>query len=181
MFSSPYAPPLPLRGHHFLCLLTFAGAGYSSPFKHNLHAVVSALHDGCAARIVAGHDRICHDKRTFFTCPQKENGRCKDDPIARDSLALDDLTRWNIGEKQAWALGAQVRFSPDLVAQMRQAFADNLVRRACCGCSWHNLCSHVAKKNFSSALFFPTAPRKPATAPAKAQQPYGTLGVLKGS
>ncbi len=48
-----------LRAHHLLCILTFAGEGYSAPFVANLAGLVARIGTGEAVELVDGPDDVC--------------------------------------------------------------------------------------------------------------------------
>jgi len=48
-----------LRAHHLLCILTFAGKGYSPAFVANMAGVVARIGAGEPIEVVAGPDDIC--------------------------------------------------------------------------------------------------------------------------
>jgi hypothetical protein len=52
--------PVRLRGHHFLCLLTYKGLGYTSAFVENMSAIVAAINAGRPVMLVKGADDICN-------------------------------------------------------------------------------------------------------------------------
>ncbi|MCL6471292.1 MAG: DUF1284 domain-containing protein [Firmicutes bacterium] len=52
--------PINLRGHHLLCIYTFAGRGYSDAFVQNMHRIVEACKSPFQAiRITERADDIC--------------------------------------------------------------------------------------------------------------------------
>ena len=48
-----------LRPHHLLCILTFAGEGYSPSFVANFAAIAARIGAGETIELVAGPDDIC--------------------------------------------------------------------------------------------------------------------------
>jgi len=79
---------LRLRPHHLLCLLTYAGKGYSPAFVANLDAVASRVASGETVEIVAGPDDIC---RPVAADPDHHCHAAR--IVRRDRLAARDVGR----------------------------------------------------------------------------------------
>ena len=141
--------PVRLRGHHFLCVLTYRGAGYTERFVARMTALVEAINAGAPVVLMAGADDICAgltDK-----CRVDVQHDCRADKIrALDKLAVEavsgvlkrDLTLAN-------PLGK------DDVAKLRQAYATGSIRKACHGCSWVGFCNQIVAEKFSETLLQP--------------------------
>jgi len=120
-----------LRPHHLLCVLTYAGHGYTPNFERGFHAVARRLSAGATIDIVDGPDDICahHDGA---------DRHCENASIAeRDARARQDI------RLPASVLDARA------VAALRAAFVEGTIRAACAGCSWHALCSDLAADGFA--------------------------------
>lgn len=50
---------LALRAHHLLCMLTYAGRGYSPDFVRNFDHITARLAAGAPITLVHGPDAIC--------------------------------------------------------------------------------------------------------------------------
>jgi len=136
-----------LRAHHLLCMLTYAGDGYSRAFTANFDAIVERIAAGEDILIVAGPDDLCAP--LLFT----PDPHCLRDSVReRDRLAARDL-----GKLLDMDLSAECRVTvgkPEL-RQMREAFASGETREACQGCEWHGLCTAVARRGFRDAKLGP--------------------------
>jgi hypothetical protein len=130
-----------LRPHHLLCLLTYVGRGYSAAFTANYDAIAARIGDGEGLLIVAGPDDICAPLLS-----DAEPHCHRDSVIERDRLALRDL-----GEllETPPAVGEQVVLGPELLRQMREAFASGRTRAACSGCEWHSLCTAISAADYA--------------------------------
>lgn len=130
-----------LRPHHLLCLLTYAGKGYSAAFTANYDAVAARIGDGEDVAIIAGPDDICAP-----LLADTEPHCRRDSVIERDRLALRDL-----GELLAAPprLGEYVVLDPQLLRQMRGAFTAGRTRSACTGCEWHSLCTTISASGYA--------------------------------
>jgi hypothetical protein len=132
-----------LRPHHLLCLLTYAGKGYSAAFTANYDAIVGRIGGGEDIVIVAGPDDICAPLLDGAEphC-HKESVRERDRLAARDVGAL--LTR-------PIEIGQPFALESALLRQMREAFAVGRTRNACTGCEWHDLCTSIAASGYEGA------------------------------
>jgi len=136
-----------LRPHHMLCMLTYAGDGYSAAFTANFDAIVERIAAGEDVLIVTGPDDLCAP----LLC--RPDPHCLRDSVrGRDALAARDL-----GKLLDMDLSAECRVTvgkPEL-RQMREAFATGETREACQGCQWHGLCTAVARRGFRDAKLGP--------------------------
>ena len=64
--------PIPIRGHHLLCMLGFKGLGYSSAFVRNMRLIVDRVRGNPATALVLTTecDGICR------ACPYQQDGNC---------------------------------------------------------------------------------------------------------
>lgn len=133
--------PVRLRPHHALCILTYAGVGYTRTFTRNFDRVVTELKRGRAVEIVAGADDIC---RGLKGLPARH---CKSiDVKRRDRLALIDLRRRLLMPSRS------LRLTPFRVRRLRAAFASGAIRGGCAGCSWKGLCDRLVAAEFQGCL-----------------------------
>ncbi len=116
--------PVNLRGHHLICIHTFAGEGYSSAFANNMQRIIDALKMPTqTVRIVEGLDHIC----TF--CPHSNWTSClKDDDKVKDmdKRALSVL-KIELGD---------VYKSLHLYLKTAEAIHKGLFCEACSECDW---------------------------------------------
>lgn len=140
-----------LRGHHLLCLLTYAGCGYDAAFVAGMDEVVRRLEAGEEVRLVAGADDICASLLARHDDPHCRLARV----TGRDAAALEDLQALLGG---SLAPGARVQLDAATVARLRAAFATGRTRRACAGCEWAGLCTGLAARDFAGTRLF-TPPR----------------------
>ncbi len=137
-----------LRGHHFLCLLTYVGKGYSAEFIANYDRIVARLSEGEDILIVEGPDDICAPLLAG-TDPHCLNASV----MVRDKLALRDLGAiWGV----TLAPGTPFRFEPAMIAGLRADFPPSR-RAACRGCEWLPLCTEIAESDYQETRLRPGA------------------------
>ncbi|NOZ59688.1 MAG: DUF1284 domain-containing protein [Euryarchaeota archaeon] len=118
-----------LRPHHLLCVLKFAGEGYSREFVENFWEVLEGLVCGDRLEVVAGGDEICRK------CPHFSRGRCfqsgeSEERVRRmDALALSRLQV---------RTGERLDFS-EAVRRVLSIPEDELME-VCNGCRWLQRC-----------------------------------------
>jgi hypothetical protein len=128
--------PVRLRAHHFLCILTYVGRGYSRAFVKRYNALAADIARGRAVELVSGPDDICAG---FLG----RHRHCGARSIRnRDAAAMRDLTRLGLLPRGPF------RLPPARLKRMRALFAAGLTRRACAGCEWKRLCDRVAASGF---------------------------------
>ena len=142
-----------LRPHHLLCLLTYAGKGYSPAFVVNFDALAARLSNAPQwIEVVCGPDAICEPLLAG------EDHHCTGASVAeRDRLATEDLSSL-LG--QTIAPGTRFELTPARIGQMRAAFAgegSGGIRRACSGCPWQGLCDEIAAQDFAQTRLRCTA------------------------
>lgn len=130
--------PISIRPHHFLCMLTYVGKGYSRNFVANFDSLIDKINSGQYDFIIVdGVDDICAPRlcdKDDTTC------HCHDDSIReRDKQALNAL---------GFSVGDSIPITKDLIARLRADYKDNTIRAACSGCEWKELCDNIAEKNF---------------------------------
>jgi hypothetical protein len=129
-----------LRGHHLLCMLTYAGKGYSVAFTENFDRICTRLGRGEDIELVDGPDDVCAPLLL------EADAHCHEESVtARDRAALTalgDLLRQELGA------GQHLRLDARRLAKLRGTFRQGAIRAACAGCEWHDLCSDIAAGGF---------------------------------
>jgi hypothetical protein len=134
-----------LRPHHLLCMLTYAGKGYSPAFTANYDVIAGRIARGEDILIVEGPDDVC------APLLGDDDAHCwRDSVTKRDQLASRDLTLLLARPIQA---GQRLALSSTLLSRMRQAFAKNRTREACLGCEWNTLCTAIAAEGYRATRF----------------------------
>jgi hypothetical protein len=124
-----------LRAHHLLCILTFAGEGYSPAFVANMAAIVARIGSGEPIEVVAGPDDIC------APLAGSADAHCHESSVlGRDREALSALP----GDRP-------LVLDRAAVAALRDQFAAGTIRGACAGCSWFGLCTAIASAGYAGA------------------------------
>jgi uncharacterized protein len=143
-----------LRPHHLLCMLTFAGEGYSAEFVTNFERIARRIARGTQAiEIVFGPDDICAPILDDSSCHCLNASIRERDRLA--AVALADLLQQPIEE------AALLQLNRETLDHMRTAFAAGTIRKACVGCQWSPICDSIAKNNFSqTALLCGTHARR---------------------
>jgi uncharacterized protein len=132
-----------LRPHHLLCLLTYAGKGYSAAFVANFDAIAARLSAGEHILIVSGPDDICAP-----LLGEAEPHCLRDSVTERDRQAaasVGTLLGYSIAEDM------ELQLHPSLLRTMRDAFSSGRTRGACGGCEWFDLCSSIAASDYRTA------------------------------
>jgi uncharacterized protein len=132
-----------LRPHHLLCLLTYAGKGYSPAFTANYDVIAGRISKGEDILIVEGPDDICAP-----LLGDAEPHCWRGSVTERDRLAAAALGTLLPSPIQT---GARMTLVPKIVRDMREAFAANRIRAACSGCEWSALCSGISARRFEGA------------------------------
>ncbi len=134
-----------LRPHHLLCMLTFAGDGYTPDFVANFAAIVRRIGAGEAIDLIDGPDDVCAplDASGDTHCGNASVGR-------RDRTALLALAEagWPVARRPLVIDGARL-------AELRAAFASGAIRAACRGCEWFDLCTEIAASDFAASPLTP--------------------------
>ena len=147
---------LALRAHHLLCMLTYAGRGYSPDFVRNFDHITASLAAGAPITLVHGPDAIC---APLCCGPDGNNAHCHQESArARDAQATRALAPWIGGLP-----GTGLTLDAALLARLRAAFASGQIRGACDGCEWTELCSRIAADGFTGVrLHMPAGTTDPA-------------------
>lgn len=138
--------PVRLRGHHFLCLLTYRGRGYTPAFVENMSRVAARIAGGAPVFLAEGPDDICGG----FTPACR--AACDHDCNARETAVMDRLAAEAVGGHLKRPLDTPQPLGASEIALLRQVFKAGAIRAACAGCSWKEFCDSVAAENFSAAL-----------------------------
>jgi hypothetical protein len=130
-----------LRPHHLLCMLTFAGKGYTPAFVANFEQVASRIARGDEAiQIVDGPDDICSPRLAESTCHCHNSSVILRDRHATE--AISDLLSHQIRP------GTNLLPHQNLLLILREAFVTGAIRKACTGCQWKPTCDSIAKQGF---------------------------------
>lgn len=140
--------PVRLRGHHFLCVLTYRGFGYTKPFVDNMTEIVRQIEAGRSVVLCEGPDDICGGFTT--QCRAICDHDCaKAETAEMDRTAIDAVNQvLNLGADTPLVLDR------DAITQLRKRFADGSIRRACIRCSWSDFCTEIAAEDFSGVRLF---------------------------
>lgn len=136
-----------LRGHHLLCMLTFEGAGYTETFALKFRAMLGRIEGGEPIELVGGPDEAC---QTVLDDPEAPHRHCMLGRItARDRLALTAVSSvLNL----PLVSGARFVLTNAMLSNLRTAFADGRVRRACTKCQWASMCTASAEAGFERSV-----------------------------
>lgn len=149
---------LRIRPHHFLCMLTYAGNGYTEEFVNNFTKIIQHLRDfSTEIEIVQGPDSICHPLTKCVDHPDYHCDLEKVDLI--DHQALKDLNTLlteipslkNIPSPLQF--GSRFVMPPMMIDILRKAFQKGTIRTACQGCDWYDFCSQEANGGFKNSKF----------------------------
>ena len=135
--------PVRLRGHHFLCMLTFRGLGYSTEFTANMASKIARIKAGAPVILIEGPDDICAGMTK--ACINSTGHDCS---IA-DILAMDVTARNAVETVLKRDLKISAKVTQTELSHLRAAFANGTIREACAGCSWFELCNQIADEQFS--------------------------------
>ena len=132
--------PVRLRAHHFLCMLTYVGRGYSRTFTRRFDALTRQIARGRAVQLTLGPDDVCAGLggRKALHCRARATRK-------RDAAALRDLTRLGVLSR------SPMRLTLGGLKRMRVLYAAGLTRRACAACQWKPLCDEVSARGFAGA------------------------------
>jgi hypothetical protein len=130
-----------LRPHHLLCMLTFAGKGYTPTFVANFEQVASRIAAGNEAiQIVDGPDDICSPLLSETSCHCYNSSVVLRDRHAAE--AISDLLQLPI------CAGTNLSPHQNLLPVLREAFVTGTIRHACVGCQWKPTCDEIAENCF---------------------------------
>jgi uncharacterized protein len=138
--------PVLLRGHHFLCILSYKGKGYSDAFVQNMTANVAAIRAGRTVQLVEGPDDICRG------LTEKCRADVQHDCGAADTLRLDSLANEAVSKLLRRDLTAAEPLTAKDIARLRSEYASGTIRAACADCSWKDFCDTIVSENFAGTL-----------------------------
>jgi uncharacterized protein len=138
--------PVLLRGHHFLCILTYKGKGYSQPFVDNMTVQVNAIRAGREVRLIEGPDAICAG------LTQKCRADVQHDCNAADTRRLDSLAIEAVSKLLRRDLTAAEPLTAKDIARLRSEYATGTIRAACADCSWKAFCDAIVVENFAGTF-----------------------------
>lgn len=141
--------PVRLRGHHFLCILTYRGFGYTPDFVANMTAILAGIAAGRPVRLVAGPDDICGG------LSDADRIACDHDCAQQETRLLDDVAIAEIGSHLDLDFTRELIIRPDMILQLRGLFAEGAIRSACQRCLWSDFCTTIAAGSFSETRLFP--------------------------
>lgn len=137
-----------LRGHHFLCILTYRGYGYTSAFVANMTEIVAGIGEGRPVQLAEGPDDICDG----LTAADRR--LCNHDCGKAETREIDRLAVEAISDILPVDLGAPLVIDAATVSVMREAFAGQRIRSACRRCPWSDFCTSIADEGFKDTKLF---------------------------
>jgi hypothetical protein len=138
-----------LRAHHLLCILTYAGEGYTHAFIASYNEIAKRIVRGEDIVLVSGPDDIC------APLLDGDDPHCRNESVAeRDGHAAEALRTLL---DRPIRVGERLQLCEATLARMRDAFARGTIRRACIGCSWAPLCSSIAATDYAQARVKPAS------------------------
>jgi uncharacterized protein len=141
--------PVRLRAHHFLCILTYRGKGYTERFVARMTAVVEAVNAGAPVILMSGADDICAGLSA------KCRSVVQHDCHAGEIGALDRMAASAIGSVLGRELSKAAALQKSEIESLRNAYASGSIRAACKGCSWKDFCDETAAEDFAGTLLAP--------------------------
>lgn len=135
-----------LRGHHFLCLLTYKGLGYTPAFVENMTAVATRVNAGAKVILHPGPDDIC------AALTPADRAACNHDCAKPETAALDDMAEKATVAVLGHGLDEAFTLDAEKVAQLRAAFLTGESRTACGLCRWRAVCDEIAQSGYAQTL-----------------------------
>lgn len=139
----PAKTPIRLRGHHFLCMLTYRGLGYSAEFTANMTAKISRIKAGAPVILVVGPDDICTGMSK--ACKHATGHDC----AMADIVDMDETARGAVENILERPLNMAAPISSIELKRLRIAFSKGSIREACTGCSWFEVCNQIVDEHYS--------------------------------
>ena len=140
------AQPVRLRGHHFLCLLTYKGLGYTPAFVENMTAVATRINAGAKVTLHPGPDDIC------AALTPADRAACNHDCAKPETAALDEMAEKATVAVLGHGLNEAFTLDAEKVAQLRAAFLKGESRAACGMCRWRAVCDAIAGSGYAETL-----------------------------
>jgi len=141
--------PVRLRGHHFLCILTYRGYGYTPDFVANMTGIVADIGRGRPIRLIEGPDEICGGLTA------EDRRACNHDCARAETLELDRLAVTEVGDLLGTDFSGLIEIDREAVSRLRVAFAARSIRSACRRCPWSEFCTEIAAEGFAETKLFP--------------------------
>jgi hypothetical protein len=137
-----------LRPHHLLCMLTYAGRGYTPRFTSGMDDLIRRLGSGEEITVIDGPDDICAPWLGEVSCnPESRQPHCHEPRITgRDQRAAADISAL-LG--QEITSGSRLRLDAELLQRLRQAFQAGGIRSGCQGCEWKDFCDALSAGDFT--------------------------------
>jgi len=137
-----------LRPHHLLCMLTYAGRGYTPRFTSGMDDLIRRLGAGEEILIVEGPDDICAPWLDEAGADATiRSPHCHEPRITgRDQQAAADISRLLSSEI---APGSRLRLDADLLGQLRSAYRADTIRSGCIACEWKDFCDNLSAGDFA--------------------------------
>lgn len=133
-----------LRGHHFLCILTYRGSGYSPEFVRNMSDIVAQIKNGVPVALTDGPDAICAGLTAG--CRIAADHDCH----LADIVALDRLAEAAVANVLGRDLRAARVLGVTEIDTLRREFQAGTIRAACADCSWKPLCDAIVVNDFAN-------------------------------
>jgi len=141
--------PVRLRGHHFLCILTYRGYGYTPDFVANMTGIVADIGRGRPIQLIEGPDEICGGLTA------EDRRACNHDCARAETLELDRLAVTEVGDLLGTDFSGLIEIDREAVSRLRVAFAARSIRSACRRCPWSEFCTEIAAEGFAETKLFP--------------------------
>jgi hypothetical protein len=141
--------PVRLRGHHFLCILTYRGYGYTPAFVANMTEIVGDIGRGRPIQLIEGPDAICGGLTA------EDRRACNHDCSRAETQELDRLAVEEVGDLLGTDFSGLIVIDREKVIRMRVAFAERTIRSACRRCPWSDFCTEIAAEGFAATKLFP--------------------------
>jgi uncharacterized protein len=141
--------PVQLRGHHFLCILTYRGKGYTEQFAARMTAVVEAVNAGAPVILASGPDHICAG------LSERCRSDVRHDCLAAEILELDKMAAGAVSGVLGRDLSNAAALGKTDIELLRAAYAAGGIRAACEGCSWKDFCDGIVSEDFAETLLAP--------------------------
>ena len=139
-----------LRPHHLLCMLAYAGKGYTPAFTENYDRVMARLSVGEDILVVAGPDDIC----AALLC--EPDCHCHNASILqRDADAAAAVAQLL---NRPVAAGETIALNDTVLTNLRTAFAAGTIRKACgayentTACEWYAFCTEIAVEEYREIM-----------------------------
>jgi hypothetical protein len=140
--------PVRLRGHHFLCILTYRGYGYTPAFVANMTDIVASIDRGRHVTLMEGPDDICGGLTA------EDRRACNHDCGKAETRELDRVAVEEVGKRLGTNLTGPLELSRPMIDELRSAFADGAIRGACARCPWSDFCTDIAAEGFVGVKLF---------------------------